>query len=604
MMKFSLALLLLAPVVSATEPDRMTLPELEARYGENLLEPDPSGLGPPPGVRDDTVLHRWFGVAPPRAINALAVNDGNLVDSLFIYTTLDPALPHKLDPDKWQPGVATYAGLSDDGRTVTVRLHPGITWQFPQCDRSDPKYAWLVEQFADGAPELTSEDFRFTHDLILDESAEVNHVRPVIEGSQVVVLDRYTWQLRWDRDVPYAQNVALSWQQVLPRFLYSRTEDGRFIPRDELGNAFQDHWALNQVCGYGPYEWVRMDPDIEMVIRRKDDFPVFRPAIREIHMQIVRDGEQCVRRLLDGALDFTVLMPQEYYKYVVQAGDDAPFKSGAFGTQTYEKIEYAYHAWNCRRPPFDDKRVRRAMGLAFNRQEIFDRIFYGFGALVNGPVFDRHPHFNADVAPLPFDLDTASSILDDVGWGDSDGNGIRDKVVGGEKIEFRFTMYSFPGSPEYDAMMAIWRDDLATIGVEMRVETIPWGQMLQRCYRERDFDAFTGIVAAAWSIDFYNRFHSAAIVDGSNYVGLRNDELDVLTDRYRKVVDDGELEKIARRVQEILSDEQPYTFFMRRDRFSAYAPWLRNVTFGVSRPQLLSFGWYDGRDAEGGTDER
>ncbi|MFG0318874.1 MAG: ABC transporter substrate-binding protein [Planctomycetota bacterium JB042] len=590
----SLAVLLLLQVPA--DPDDMSIPELEARFGANLLEPDPAGLGPPPGVRDDAVLHRWFGISPPRAINALASNDGNLVDSLFEYTTLDPALSHKGDPDKWQPGVADYAGESDDGLTVTVRIRPGITWQRPQYDRDDPKYAWLEALFRDGAPALTAEDFRFTHELALDEAAEVLHIRPVIEGSELVVLDRRTYQLRWSRDVPYAANVALAWQQVLPRFLYSRTEDGRNIPVAERGERFREHWALNQVCGYGPYEWVGMDPDIELVIRRKDDFPVFRPAIREIHMQIVRDGEQCVQRVLDGAMDFTVLMPQEYYTHVVKAASDDPFRNGEFGTATYEKVEYLYHAWNCRRPPFDDRRVRRAMGLAFNRELIFENVFHGFGAVVDGPVFYKHPHLHPGIEPLPFDLDAASALLDDAGWGDADGDGVRDKTIDGEEVDFRFTMYSFPGSSEYDAMMAIWKRDLALIGVDMVVETIPWGQMLQRCYREHDFDAFTGIVAAAWTLEFWNRFASGAIVDGGNFVGFRNDELDALADRHRNTSDEAERKRLALRIQEILAEEQPYTFFMRRDRFVVHAPWLENVKFAVSRPQLLSFGWYDGRE--------
>ncbi len=574
-------------------PDDMTIEQLEATFGPNLLVPDPDGLGPPAGVPDDGVVERWFG-AEPNGLNTVLVNDGNVGDSIVVSVAMSPGIQHRLDPDKFAPGIADFATISADRRVVTVRLKKGITWQFPWLDekeRNDPNLDWLRGLFAHGAPEVISEDFRFTLETMLNPQVE-SYVQVYVEGSSIHVLDRYTFQMRWDRFYNYAFALGVAWTQVLPKFLYERDESGRLLTREEFGSAFKKHWYADRICGYGPYQLAGLERGVEIVLDRKDDFPVVRPALQRIHWQISADGEQVVRRLLDGELDFTVLMPAQLRKYVLKGGPDSPFRNGTFETQRYEKMEYSYHLWNCARVPFDDRRVRRAMGLAFNRRAIFANVFEGFGALVTTSVFDKHPHFNPNVAETPFNLESASELLDDAGWGDEDNDGIRDKQIDGKKVDFRFSMLSHAGSTEYDAMMAIYRDDLKKIGVDMKVEPVAWRQWSQRVMADRDFDAVTGLTAAGWRLDFYYKFHSHEIEEGSNWGGYRNAEVDKLSELYRTATDEDELKRIAFRIQEVVAEDEPLTFFMRRDRLSAYVPRLKNVKFAIARPQLLSFRWY------------
>ncbi len=585
-------LLLAAQLLSrCAGPDQMTLAELEAAFGPNVLVADPAGLGPPPGVRDDTVLCRWFGTAP-KALNALVANDANLVDSLIVYCCLDLALRHRDDPSKWAPGAADYASVSEDRSSVTVRLREGLRWQFPAVDRDDPRHAWLLDLFAEDPPELGAADVKFTHDVIMNPDAGVDNVRSYFEGSRIEILDRRTFRVRWDRFYVYALETSISWQQILPEFLYARDEGGRAIPAEEFGKAFREHWHNNRLCGYGPYEFVRMEPDTQIVLRRMDDFPVFRPAIQEIHWEIIRDAEATVLRMLEDQLDYNVLMPQQYRKYVLEAKEGSPFRGGRFQTRPYEKLEYIYLGWCCKRPPFDDARVRKAMSLAFNRQAFLSKVYFDLAALVDSPVFYRHPHHHPDLPAIPFDLGQAGKLLDEAGWGDADGDGVRDKVIGEAQHDLRFTMITFTNSEEFDTVLAVYREDLKRIGVDMRVECLPWPQLLQRVYVDEEFDAYTGLVGLGWEVDFYDYFHSQG---GANHGGFCDAEADELIEKYRGTTAGDERVKLAHRIQEILHREQPFTFFLRRIRLSVYQPWLENVEYAVARPQLLSFGWYSAK---------
>ncbi|MBI4879405.1 MAG: hypothetical protein HY812_07055 [Planctomycetes bacterium] len=583
-------LLLLAaqPFAWCAGPDQMTLAELDVAFGPNVLAADPAGLGPPPGVRDDTVLRRWFGSAPG-ALNALVANDANLVDSLIVYCCLDLALRHRDDPGKWAPGAADYASVTEDLSCVTVRLREGLRWQFPAVDRDDPRYSWLVELFADEPPELCAADVKFTHDVIMNPDAGVDHAHSYFEGSRVEILDRRTFRVHWERFYVYALETSISWTQILPQFLYARDEDGHAIPAEEFGKAFRQHWHNSRLCGYGPYEFVRMEPDTEIVLRRMDDFPVFRPAIQEIRWEIVRDGEATVLRMLDGQVDYNVFMPQQYRKYVLEAKEGSPFRGGRFRTKPYEKLEYIYLGWCCKRPPFDDARVRNAMSLAFHREAFLSKVYFDLAALVDSPVYYRHPHHNPDLPAIPFDLGKASKLLDEAGWGDQDGDGVRDKTIGEARRDLRFTMITFTDSTEFDTVLAVYREDLKKIGVDMQVERLPWGQFQKRVYVDQEVDAYTGLVGLGWEVDFYDYFHSQG---GSNGGGFRDAEADELIVKYRETAAGDERLKLALRIQEILHREQPFTFFLRRIRMSAYQPWLENVEYAVARPQLLSFGWY------------
>jgi len=578
--------------ILAVAPDEASIEDLERRYGENRLTPDPAGLGPPPGVPDDGVLHRQFG-ARPGLLNGLLNGDVSLIDDVISNCQMELALDHRDDPGSFAPGAADYASLSDDFRTVTIRLRKGIHWQFPAVDREDPQFAWLVERFERDPPELTAEDFRFTLELLHNPDVDAAGWRDLMDGTRIRILDRYTFQVLWDRFYVYAFETSVSWQVVLAEFLYSQDEQGNRFGPDEIGVALNTHWYNDRVCGYGPYAFVEIDPNLEIMLRRMDDFPVFRPALRELHFQIVVEPEQLVLRLRGEQIDLIALASQQYKSYVLDADDGSDFKGGRFEVQTYDKMNYLYFGWNCRKPPFDDARVRRAMTQAMNREALLDKIFFGIGEVIESHVYPRHPHCNTELPRIPYDLVEASRLLDEAGWDDSDGDGVRDKVfrdpkAGEERVDLRFTMTSFT-SASYRAALAVFQDDLKRIGVDMSIEELPWAQMMERVFKQRDFDAFTGSWGLGWSVDLFPTFHSQG---QSNYPGFSDPEADDLVVAYRETADDEKRREMALRLQEIIHQQQPYTFFFLRKSVIAYQPWLKNVGFRVGRPQLRPWSWY------------
>lgn len=567
------------------------LAKLVASYGPNLLEPNREVLGPGKDAPQVDMVDRWYG-DPPFGLNGLTCNDANVVDSLCEYVTSNFAIRHGADYSTWAPAIADYANWSVDKKTVTVHLRDDIRWQRPAIDPKDEAHRWLLELYDREKPRLTAHDVVFTHALIMDPGLGVGGLRGAYEGSTCRALDDHTFQLTFTDPNPYTLGLCLAWQSILPRFVYTRDENGQAIPREELGVRVRDHWFNSKMCGYGPYEFTRYEPDEMIVVRRMDDFPVRYPAVAEIRWHIIRDTEQVVNRMKAGELDFITLGPQQYQREVVEAKDGSDFKNGRFRTLPYTKSEYFYFGWNERKPLFADKQVRRALAHAVNRKAFVDRAYFGFGDLVDNHMSREHPFYDPANTPIEFDLEEASRLLDEAGFLDSDDDGRRDKMIDGKKVDFAFELITFAGSPESDILGAIFKEDLKKIGVDLTVSPLAWSpDYRERVFNKRDFDAYFGIWSTAYDVDFRYQFHSSGITDGSNYVGYTNPEMDRLSEEFMRVFEPGERKKVAHRIQALVREDQPYCFLMRRERFVAYSGWLDNVKFSPFRPQLMSFDW-------------
>lgn len=576
----------------ASISDPAVLARLEATYGANQLEPDPIGNAPPAGAKDDAVFLRWYGDSP-KLLNANVRGDGNLTDALLSYCLLDFAQRHVKDPSKFAPGVADYAAVSPDQRSIVVHLVPGIRWQFPAVDRADPKYRWLVDLYATAPPELTSDDVVFTIETILTPNVGGGGQRSLFEGVKVEALDRHTYRLTWPEPNIYALQHGTAFQHLMPRFLYGADESGKPFPPDEFAAGFNQHWHNDKILGYGPYAFVQWERNVEFVLRRMDEFPIVHPALREIRWQILSDAEQAVLRLKGGQLDFTSLMPQQYHRYVEEAPEGSDFRGGRFTTKPYSPLRYFYIGWNARRKPLDDARVRRALSMSANREEMLKTCFFGLGRLVDSHVYPDHPFCNRDLKPVPFDLEGAAALLAEAGFTDADRDGVLERTTDGVTTPLRIELIVLAESPELRALAAVYQADLKKIGVDLTLAPMTFSEWQTRVQDKRAFDGYTGIWSQGWELDFEPIWHSKnAGPNQSNHVGYANAEVDRLAAEYKRTLDVDARKAMALRIQELIAQDQPYTFLFAPRSMTAYRNGLENVVIRTARPQLFSLPWH------------
>jgi peptide/nickel transport system substrate-binding protein len=193
--------------------------------------------------------------------------------------------------------------------------------------------------------------------------------------------------------------------------------------------------------------------------------------------------------------------------------------------------------------------------MLLDRQTILDTIFYGLGKVVTGSEFSESPEYDKSIQPWPFDPERAKKLLAEAGWADTDKDGILDK----DGVPFKFDYMIPSGSPEYEQLATVYKEELGKAGIAMTILLREWASFIESL-TNRKFDAVT----LAWAIppddDPYQIWHSSQTEKGSNYPGYKNPEVDKLLEDIRIEFDRNKRIPIFHRFHAILYEEQPYTF--------------------------------------------
>jgi peptide/nickel transport system substrate-binding protein len=212
---------------------------------------------------------------------------------------------------------------------------------------------------------------------------------------------------------------------------------------------------------------------------------------------------------------------------------------------------------------------------------------------IESPIFVKRPEHNSALDPWVFDPQKARNLLAEAGWSDSDGDGILDKMIDGERVPLRFEIISNAGNEERRNVGLVVIDEFKKAGIDASFRGIDWSIMLEKV-KKFDYDAvilgWTG--GGALPPDAYQIWHSSqAIAGGSNFVNFKNDEVDQILEAYRLEFDAPKRKLLYDRFQEILYDEQPYTFLYTSESIIAWDRRFRGVTWYPGLGSDLSEWW-------------
>lgn len=557
------------------------------RDPNNMLVRDAAWL-PREATLGDT-LNLKFG-SDPKGFNYVAENGAD-VSEIQKYNTMFLIKYHREDPAKKAGDLAYSLVVSEDKKTFTFKLREDVWWHEPALDFSTGEYDWLK-----GDHKVTAHDVVFMMDMLMNpQVAGAAPLRSYFEAMESYeALDDYTLQIKWtEAKFPHLSVAAMSLYPI-PEFLYAFDQEGNRYDDSVIGQRFQDHWYNPRAIGCGPYRFVAFEPGVKIELERDPRFPYGGNAHERIVFRILKDQNAWARLLRTGELHLSQLQPGQFRSEVIEGPDDSPFKDGTLEDGEFWTHSYFYVGWNADKPWFGDKKVRWAMSHAFNAELLLEDVFMGLGERVTGPMPTVNaPYYDTSLPPIPFDLARAAELLDQAGWTDTNGNGIRDKQIDGATVEFEFDLTVYGSSDEYKTLGNIYKEDLAKIGVTMNVRPMEWSNLLKRV-DDREFDAVTLAWVSSPDVDFYQIWHSsqADIPKGSNRVGFRNKKADEVIEALQREFDYDERVRLANEFHRIAYDEQPYTFFYTRKRKVYWQDELQNVTFAKVRPYMNPRPWF------------
>jgi len=407
--------------------------------------------------------------------------------------------------------------VSKDKLTITFHLREGIKWQ-------------------DGK-EFTAEDVKFTFDAILNPKNASPYIASYQDIEEVKVINKYTVQFKYKK--PYAPALSKLGLGIIPKHIL----EGKNIRKSSF---------KRKPIGTGPYKLTTWKTDQYMILDSFKDYFEHTPYMDKYVMRVIPDQTVQFLELITGGIDYMGLTSYQY-RYRT---DSKKFKE-RFNKYKYLAHSYAYIGYNLDEPLFKDKRVRRALSYAIDKEGIIDGVLMGLGEECTGPFLKGSLYYNENVKRYPYDPERAKQLLKAAGWIDSDNDGILEK----DGKKFSFKLITNQGNKQRKDIATLVQRYWGDIGIKVNIQTIAWQTFINEFIDKRNFQA----VILGWTIptdpDIYNVWHSDSAREGGlNFIKYKNPEVDRLIEEGRQIFNQGKRKEIYQKIHTILAKEQPYTF--------------------------------------------
>ena len=199
-------------------------------------------------------------------------------------------------------------------------------------------------------------------------------------------------------------------------------------------------------------------------------------------------------------------------------------------------------------PFFEEKPVRQALLYALDRQGLIDTTLHGQGVVAHTPILPGTWAYDAEASRYDYDPEHARQLLDEAGWVDSDGDGVRDRD--GEKLAF---ILLGDNQAMIEAIATAW----AQIGVQVAAQNVTLPGLTSDFLAPRTFDAALVHWELAGDPDPYPLWHSTQIQDGQNYAGWDDAAADAAIEQARAITDRAVRREHYVQFQRLFADEAP-----------------------------------------------
>ncbi|MEJ2071460.1 MAG: peptide-binding protein [Syntrophobacterales bacterium] len=415
--------------------------------------------------------------------------------------------------------------ISKDGLTITFHLRRGVKWQ-------------------DGAP-FTSKDVLFTYKVMVDPKTPTAYSGDYLQVKKAEAPDPYTFRVTYAK--PFAPALGSWTLAILPEHLLK----GQDITKTRLAR---------HPVGTGPYILRKWKTGQFLSLAYNPNYFEGRVYLNGYMYRIIPDMATMFLELKAGNIDRMGLTPLQYTRQTAYHKFDQMYKK-----YRYTPFSYIYLGYNLHDPMFADRRVRQALTCAINRKEIINGVLMGLGVEATGPYKPGTWYYNPNVPKFPYNPARAKKLLAEAGWHLNDQG-----VMAKNGRPFEFTILTNQGNDIRVRTAEIIQRRLHNIGIQVKIRTIEWASFLKQFIEKGRFDA----VLLGWNTgldpDQYDIWSSTKTKPGElNFIGYKNPEVDKLLAEGRHTFDREKRRQAYFKFQEILAEDQPYTFLFVPDALPA-----------------------------------
>ncbi|MGQ9709050.1 MAG: ABC transporter substrate-binding protein [Anaerolineae bacterium] len=452
-------------------------------------------------------------------------------------------------------------GISPDGRVITLKLRDDIVW-------------------SDGTP-ITSEDFVFTYEMTMNPKNTVASTFPYDKLEKVEAPDAQTVVMTFKE--PFAAWQATLWHGLLPAHILRPVFE-------KEGTIDTAEWNRAPTVGCGPFVFTEWESGSFIRFVANEKYWLGRPKMDEIFIRIVPDDASQVAALKAGDGDLGTFIAYSDIPTLEQAGVQmVKVFSG------YNEGWYFYLHPEKGHPALKDVRVRQAIALAFDRFSICKDLLLG---LTKPPAtyWANTPWQDPTLEPWPYDPERAKQLLDEAGWKDTNGDGVRDK----DGVELVLTLGTTTREIRRD-VQAVAQQQLAQVGIKLELANADsdvffgsygeGGPCATGQYDVFEYSAVTNYPDPDTADWLCREIPSDENPSGVNWQSVCDEELDGLFQLQATQVDPAERQQTFHKITRLIYEKVYWLGVWEDPDIWAVGPRLKNVRLSGATPFFNIVEW-------------
>ncbi|MBA3026635.1 MAG: peptide ABC transporter substrate-binding protein [Sulfurimonas sp.] len=411
-----------------------------------------------------------------------------------------------------------------DNRTVIFKLRKNVTWH-------------------DGV-KFTAKDVIFTYETLMSPKIVSPYTANFRFVESVKALDEFTCEVKYTK--PYFKALETWMMGILPEHILQNDE-----------NLMNSEFNTNPI-GTGPYKLYQLEHSKNIILVAYEDYFEGKSKIERIAFHVIADPMTRFLMLKSSALDIGNIEPMEFER---QLSKDF-FKK----FDVYEEISrsYTYLGFNLRREKFKNPKVREALSLAIDREQIVKILFFKHAKVCTGPFLPTTKAFNEDVKAPKQNIKKAKELLQEAGYD--------------ENNPFEFEIATSNSSSIRPYAAEILQHQLKEAGVVVKLRVMEWQAFLNMVVFPNDFDT----VLLGWGLspmpDPYMFWHTQSDKKGGfNLVGYNNPLIDKMIEESQEIIDKPKLDALFREMFKIIVNDNPYLFLYIPNSITATSKNIKNI---------------------------
>ncbi|MBN1968139.1 MAG: hypothetical protein JXR48_15080 [Candidatus Delongbacteria bacterium] len=456
----------------------------------------------------------------------------------LIYETL---LTFDREKQQYLPGIASHWKIENDKQTFWFRIDPNARW-------------------SDGKP-VVAEDILYTWRLHMDEGILSPYDQQTYgDYEEPEIISKYMIKVRAKK---------LNWRL----FLYL-SNDTFIFPAHHLkkidGKGYMEKYQWKMLPGTGPYVLDEKNTikGQKIAIRRRSDFwgenykvNIGMNNFDKINIVVIRDEVLVKEKLKKGEIDFyNVNRAQWWVNEFNEKDPTPPFEELTRGLVQKKKV-YNFLpkgvsglAFNMRKAPFDDIRIRKAFAMLWNRDQLINTLFYNEYRKINSS-FPGSIYENKENLKIEYNPTEANKLLDEAGWKSRNSEGFRTND-NGELLEIDFMI-----EQSSERIFTPYQEDLKKSGVKLNLKIADRNTMFQAVNERRfkiHYQSWTGAFFPNPESSLHSR--TADPDNTTNITGFKNSRVDEISDLYNESFDTVERIGLIKELDKIVSENVHYAY--------------------------------------------